>query len=118
MFDPKNLSKLKEEYNSIIDISAMKIDSTESTDIYEIYFLSQKKVIDLKSFQIKNQEHLSTLKPFLTHKNKDLRDLVYKCYQSLQGIEEKIPSDIENMNKLKIQAVEKFHINFEKNEGV
>lgn len=43
MFDPKDLPKIKEEYNSIIDLSTMKLNSTESTDIYEIYFLSQKK---------------------------------------------------------------------------
>ena len=61
---------------------------------------------------------IEDVKPFITHKNREIQELLHGCYQVLKKIVEDIPVRIKELEALKENVIEDFNTNFEKNQEV
>jgi len=118
MFDPKMLSELKERYLAICDVSMIDENKNNKESIYTSYFLILEKISQLENIDQEIKNYVEEVKPFITHKNADLRELLYNCYQTLKKMNDNTPSNIEKLIQSKVSAIESFNSLFESSEGV
>lgn len=118
MFNPQELPNIKAEYHDILDLSALNLESNVPTDIYICYFSILEKIERLKVFKEKVIEDQTQSRAYLTHNNADLRNISYNCYQALQKMTDSFTKNLTDLETIKVDIIEKFHSNFEKNQGV
>ena len=118
MFNPKNLPSLKEKYKNLLDISGIVLSSTERTVLYKSYFDLVERIRLMGKFEEEVNVCIEDVKPFITHKNREIQELLHGCYQALKKIVDDIPVRIKELEALKIDVIEDFNTNFEKNQEV
>lgn len=117
MFNPQELPNIKAEYHAILDLSNLNLESNVSTDIYICYFSILQKIEQLKVFKEKVIEDQAQSRAYLTHNNPDLRNISYNCYRALQNMTDSFSKNLTDLENIKVDIIEKFHSNFEQNQG-
>lgn len=118
MFNPKNIPVLKEKYRELLDIRSLSWKSTEREVLYSSYFGLIERINAMVKFEAEVNLCIDDVKPFITHNNKDIQELLYGCYQVLKGIVADIPVRIKELESLKVDVIEAFNKNFENNKEV
>lgn len=118
MFNPKNLPSLREKYKNLLDISGIVLSSTERHVLYKSYFELVERIKLMGLFEAEVNVCIEDVKPFITHKNREIQELLHGCYQVLKKIVEDIPVRIKELEALKENVIEDFNTNFEKNQEV
>lgn len=116
MFNPKNLPSLRERYQQLLDISAIALTSTERDVLYKSYFSLIERIKLMEKFEQEVNVCIEDVKPFITHKNREIQELLHGCYQVLKKIVEDIPVRIKELDALKVNIIEDFNKNFEKQQ--
>ena len=116
MFNPKNLPSLKEKYRNLLDISNIALKSDERTVIFQSYFALVERIKLMGKFEEEVNVCIEDVKPFITHKNREIQELLHGCYQVLKKIVADIPVRIKELESLKASVIEDFNTNFEKNQ--
>jgi hypothetical protein len=118
MFNPKNLPSLKEKYRTLLDISDIALTSTDRTVLYASYFSLIERIKLMEKFTEEVNLCIEDVKPFITHKNREIQELLHGCYQVLKKIVDDIPVKIKELEALKVNIIEDFNKNFETQQEV
>lgn len=118
MFNPKNLPSLRAKYINLLDVSGIVLSSTERPVLYKSYFDLVERIKLMGLFEKEVNVCIEDVKPFITHKNKEIQELLHGCYQVLKKIIEDIPVRIKELESLKSNVIEDFNKNFEEKQEI